>query len=376
MKPAKDTEEDRGTTFEFINDGAVKDFKQSILQVYIVVYRADPEVKHMFASAIRQSGTIVGVTGEGLNDARALSEASVGFAMGEDGCAAAKDHADIILTDDNFVSVVNAIRWGRNIQDNTRKFIQYQMTVNVSCLAIVIFSIICLGFSPFSVFQLLWINLVMDVLAAIAFATEHPHPTELRKERIRKKEKIVTPLMWRAVTSQALYQFLVMIILLFFGPAMFDIRYEFYPLKALFNGSDPTYRLQHQTLMFQTFMLMNLFNMLNCRVLGRMPDKKASSREMQDSVVLNQSEDSEMARRELNIFTRIFSNWWFLIILLAELNLQYFMVQYSGVGVVFMTTPLTLGMHMTALLLGLGSLGVAAAVKFTPEKLLKKFPDL
>ena len=97
--------------------------------------------------------------------------------MGEDGCAAAKDHADIILTDDNFTSVVNAIRWGRNIQDNTRKFIQFQMTVNISCLTIVILSVITLGFSPFSVFQLLWINLVMDVLAAIAFATEHPHPT-------------------------------------------------------------------------------------------------------------------------------------------------------------------------------------------------------
>ena len=163
MKTAEDDEEGRGETWVFRDDNSISDFKMNILQRIVVVYRADPQVKHMFTSAIRQTNTVVGVTGEGLNDARALSEASVGFAMGEDGCAAAKDHADIILTDDNFTSVVNAIRWGRNMQDNTRKFIQFQMTVNMSCLSIVILSIITLGFSPFSVFQLLWINLIMDV---------------------------------------------------------------------------------------------------------------------------------------------------------------------------------------------------------------------
>ena len=230
MVKTDDTEEGRGETWRLSKD-CERIFKEKILQVYIVVYRADPEVKHMFTAAIRDTGTVVGVTGEGLNDARALSEASVGFAMGEDGCAAARDHADIILTNDNFTSVLNAIRWGRNIQDNTRKFIQFQMTVNVSCLVFVILSIITLGFSPFSVFQLLWINLIMDVLAAIAFATEHPHPTELRKERIKSKDKIFTPLMLRAISSQALYQFLVMIILLYFGPSMFNIDYDFYPLK-------------------------------------------------------------------------------------------------------------------------------------------------
>ena len=77
----------------------------------------------MFTCALRQSGSTIGVTGEGLSDSRALSEANVGFAMGQDGCSAAKDHADIILMDDNFFTVIAAIRWGRNIQDNVRKFI-------------------------------------------------------------------------------------------------------------------------------------------------------------------------------------------------------------------------------------------------------------
>jgi P-type E1-E2 ATPase len=79
----------------------------------------------MFAAALKESGSMCALTGEGINDALALSEANVGFAMGMDGCAVAKDHADIIILDDNFASVVNAIRWGRNIFDNVRKFVQF-----------------------------------------------------------------------------------------------------------------------------------------------------------------------------------------------------------------------------------------------------------
>ena len=355
-------------SWKFNSPASIKEFKHEILQVYIVVYRADPEVKLMFTSAIKEAGTIVGVTGEGLNDAEALAEANLGFAMGEDGCSAAKDKADIILTDDNFVSVVNAIRWGRNMQDNTRKFIQFQLTVNISCLTFVILSVVTLGFSPFSIFQLLWINLVMDILAAIAFATEHPHPEKLRPQRITKNDKIVTPLMQRAILSQAIYQFLVMIVLLYFGPAMFDIRYDFYPLPDTRVGDLPTRRLQHQTFLFQTFMMMNLFNMFNCRVLGQMPPSGKRANSDLDA----ESPEAVMARRELNIFQRLFSNWWFLIILLSEFNLQFLFVQYADLGVLFSSTPLTLGMHLTALFLGLGSLLVAVGVKFTPERYLKK----
>lgn len=119
-------------------------------------------------------------------------------------------------------------------------------------------------------------------------------------------------------------------------------------------------------------MMMNLFNMLNCRVLGRMPDSKKKASE--ESGIVGEDNDSEKARREMNIFTRIWDNKWFLIVLLAELNLQFFMVQTSAVGVVLLTTPLTLAQHLTALFLGAGSLGVAALVKLTPEKWLKKFP--
>lgn len=119
------------------------------------------------------------------------------------------------------------------------------------------------------------------------------------------------------------------------------------------------------TLLFQTFMMMNYFNMINCRVLGKLPGKK----DVDDPAAVPE-------RRELNMFTRIFDNWWFLIILLAELNLQYFMVGSDVVGTVFMTTPLTFGMHLTAILLGATSLGVSVLAKYTPERWLDKFPTV
>jgi len=112
----------------------------------------------------------------------------------------------------------------------------------------------------------------MDVMAAIALSTEAPDPEKLRAERIKKNDKILTPLMWRAVTSQALYQAVVMLILLFAGPSMFGIGYNLIKTPLYNENGAPSYHLQHNTLMFQTFMMMNLFNMFNCRKLGSETD--------------------------------------------------------------------------------------------------------
>lgn len=197
MKECEDDDEGRGKSYDFINSESMKRFKRDLKKSVMVVYRASPELKHMFTCALRKSKACVAVTGEGLSDSRALSEANVGFTMGEDGCAAAKDHADIILMDDNFMTVITAIRWGRNIQDNVRKFVQYQITVNIACMIYVISTTVLLGHAPFNIVQLLWINLIMDVLAAIAFATENPDPNQISKERISAKDKIITKAMIR-----------------------------------------------------------------------------------------------------------------------------------------------------------------------------------
>jgi magnesium-transporting ATPase (P-type) len=112
----------------------------------------------------------------------------------------------------------------------------------------------------------------MDVMAAIALSTEAPHPEKLRAERIKKNDKILTPLMWRAVTSQALYQMVVMLVLLFAGPWMFGIGYNLIKTPLYNENKNPTYHMLHNTFLFQTFMMMNLFNMLNCRKLGEKDD--------------------------------------------------------------------------------------------------------
>lgn len=143
--------------------------------------------KELFTAAIKCCKP-VGITGEGAADSGALRTANVGFCMGRNGCAVAQASSDIIITDDDYTSTKNALKWGRNLYDNIRKFVQFQMTVNITCLVFVIFCGVTVGHSPFTVFQLLWINLIMDVLAAIALATEAPHPTKLKKEKIRPKK--------------------------------------------------------------------------------------------------------------------------------------------------------------------------------------------
>lgn len=151
----------------------------------------------------------------------------------------------------------------------------------------------------------------MDVMAAIALSTEAPHPTKLRAERIKKTDKILTPYMWRAVSSQFAYQALVMLILLFAGPSIFGIGYNLITTPYRNGDGEATYALQHHTLLFQTFMMMNLFNMWNCRKLES--DKET----------------------EFNIFEGFHRNWWFLIVWLVELNVQFLMVGYPRFGAIF-----------------------------------------
>lgn len=263
-----------------------------------------------------------------------------------------------MLLDDDFNSIFNAVRWGRNVFDNVKKFLQFQLTVNISCLWIVILGGASLGMSPFSILQLLWINLIMDILAAIAMASEAPIPGELRQERVNlKTDPLVTRSMWSAIYSQLIYQIVVMTTLLYATPAMFGINYNL--VKTPLYTSDTegvdggaTYRLQHYTFLFQTFMLMNLFNTLNCRVLPTEKDP------------------------QFNIVKNITGNWWFLIVLLFEFNIQYLLVGYTGLGYVFTTTPLTLSMHLSALGFGLGSLVVGALAKLLPHTWTDKLPKL
>ena len=220
--------------------------------------RAIPYDKHLLVVGLRDLGLTVAVTGDGINDVDALRSADVGLSMGS-GCSVAKDASDMILMDNNFDSTMKAVMWGRNIYANVKRFIQFQVTVNFSALACVFISAILKGYPCFSIIQLLWINLIMDTLAALSLATERPRPSIISAPPIRKNEKIMTTVMWRSIYGMSIYITLVMTLLIIFGKLMWDLDYE---RSTDFYNEDGSAspRLKHYTLLFNTFIFMHVFN--------------------------------------------------------------------------------------------------------------------
>ncbi|KAJ6742022.1 CATION TRANSPORTING ATPASE [Salix viminalis] len=148
--------------------------REKIAEKILVMGRSSPNDKLLLVQALKRKGHVVAVTGDGTNDAPALHEADIGLSMGIQGTEVAKESSDIIILDDNFASVVKVVRWGRSVYANIQKFIQFQLTVNVAALVINVVAAISSGDVPLNAVQLLWVNLIMDTLGALALATEPP----------------------------------------------------------------------------------------------------------------------------------------------------------------------------------------------------------
>jgi magnesium-transporting ATPase (P-type) len=146
-----------------------------------------------------------------------LKKADIGFAMGIAGTDMAKEAADIILLDDNFNSIVNAVMWGRNIYDNIRRFLQFQLTVNIVAVAAAIVGAATLKQSPLTAVQMLWVNLIMDTFASLALATEPPTKAHLKRKPHNRNEYIVSRCMWKHLIGQAILQCIIIFIMMFAG---------------------------------------------------------------------------------------------------------------------------------------------------------------
>ncbi|MED6126006.1 putative calcium-transporting ATPase 11, plasma membrane-type [Stylosanthes scabra] len=222
-----------------------------------VMARSLPLDKHTLVSNLRNMfGEVVAVTGDGTNDAPALHEADIGLAMGIAGTEVAKENADVIILDDNFTTIVNVAKWGRAIYINIQKFVQFQLTVNIVALVINFVSACITGSAPLTAVQLLWVNLIMDTLGALALATEPPNDGLMERPPVGRKASFITKPMWRNIFGQSLYQLIILVVLNFDGKRLLGL-----------TGSDATQVLN--TLIFNSFVFCQVFNEINSREIEK-----------------------------------------------------------------------------------------------------------
>ncbi len=222
--------------------------KDKIIPQLQVLARSSPEDKRILVKRLKELGETVAVTGDGTNDAPALKTADVGFSMGISGTEVAKEASAIILMDDNFASIVKAMMWGRAVNDAVKKFLQFQITVNITAVLLTFITAVSSGTesSVLTAVQLLWVNLIMDTLAALALATDPPAPSILNRKPDPKSAPLITVTMWKMIIGESLYQLAITLMLQFASTSI----WQYLPFES---ENIPTF-------VFNTFVWMQIFN--------------------------------------------------------------------------------------------------------------------
>ncbi|KAJ2959856.1 hypothetical protein NQ176_g11089 [Zarea fungicola] len=315
-----------GPTFRRLSDEQL----DRVIPRLQVLARSSPEDKLLLVSRLRKMNETVAVTGDGTNDALALKAADVGFAMGMQGTEVAKEAASIILLDDNFASIVKALSWGRTVNDAVKKFCQFQFTINITAGIITVVSEL-VGDSIFTVVQLLWINLIMDVFASLGLATDHPSPDFLKRKPEPRNAPIVSITMWKMILGQAIYQLLVVFLVHYIG-------------WSIFNPGTENEVEKLQTLVFNIYVWMQFFNQHNCR---RVDNK-------------------------LDIWYQgVLRNPWFIGVQCLTLAGQFIII-FKG-GEAFDTKPLTGTQWGWSMLFGILTIPLGALIRQVPDRWVLRF---
>ncbi|KAI8807299.1 hypothetical protein BJ742DRAFT_320267 [Cladochytrium replicatum] len=275
--------------------------KMHVIPTLQVLARSSPKDKYVLVSTLKRMGEIVAVTGDGTNDAPALKEADVGFAMGMAGTQIAINASDIVLLDDNFATLVRSIRWGRNVLNSVRKFLQFQISVNFSAVIITFISSALRDEPVFESAILLWVNLVMDSLGALALATDSPDENILQQPPHPRNASIISPQMYQYCVFQTIYQIVIQLAMLYALPSAIPLYHP-----ELSVGTTKYVN----SMISNTFVLMQVVNETLSRQLNH----------------------------ELNIFKGLGSNQLFLIIEFAIVAIQILImcVGYQLFGFVFL----------------------------------------
>jgi len=278
-------------TSQALNKLSDTEAKKLLPQIRVIA-RALPSDKGRLVRLAQELGLVAGMTGDGINDAPALKKADVGFAMG-DGTEIAKEASDIVILDNNFASIVKAILYGRTIFKSIRKFLIFQLTINLCAVGISVIGPFIGVSSPVTVIQMLWINMIMDTLAGLAYAGEAPLPEYMRESPKKRTEPIINRYMFNQIVTTGLYT--TFLSLLFFKLPFFAAAFR----------NDERYLL---TAFFALFIFAGVFNSLNART------------------------------NRINLLSHIEHNKAFIGVMLAVVAMQVLLIYYGGA--VFRTTGL------------------------------------
>ncbi|MCL2049075.1 MAG: calcium-translocating P-type ATPase, PMCA-type [Defluviitaleaceae bacterium] len=290
----KHGEDNAVITSRTLNQLSDRDVKKLLPRLRVIA-RALPSDKGRLVRLSQEMGLVAGMTGDGVNDAPALKKADVGFTMG-DGTEIAKEAGDIVILDNNFASIVKAVLYGRTIFKSIRKFLIFQLTINLCAVGVSVIGPFIGIPVPVTVIQMLWVNMIMDTLAGLAYAGESPLPEYMREAPKKRGEPIINRYMYSQILTMGIYTTILSIV-------FFKL-----PFIAEIFRNDERYLL---TAFFAMFIFAGVFNSLNARTY------------------------------RLNLFAYIRRNKMFIAIMLAVSAMQIFLIYFGGS--VFRTTRLTLG---------------------------------